>query len=34
MLDKRSDIHTGEEHNAPIPGTDIPLEEGTQKLPE
>lgn len=34
MLDKRSDIHPGEEHHGPIHGPDIPLEEGPEKLPE
>jgi single-strand DNA-binding protein len=34
MLDKRADMHSGEEHNEPIPGPDNSLDEGTEKLPE
>ncbi len=33
MLDKRSDMHVGDEHHDPIPGSDI-IEEGAEKLPE
>ena len=33
MLDKRSDLHTGEEHHDPIAGSDQ-IEEGAEKLPE
>lgn len=34
MLDKRADMHAGEEHNEPISGTDNSMDEGIEKLPE